>query len=70
MGVGWFLFGFAVWAWIAFLCFAPSDNPKSLRSQVQNMIKDDFMWKFNIHFTLWVLGPLMILLLLWEMSGP
>ncbi len=70
MGVGWFLFGFLSLVYVAFLSFAPSDNPKSLRSQVQQMLKNDWYWRFLVHLTLWGGGAAIILLLLWEMSGP
>ncbi|WP_295764163.1 hypothetical protein [uncultured Oscillibacter sp.] len=51
---------------LAFLSFVPSDDPKSLRSQVQNMIKDDFMWKYLLHLALWGGGAVFILFALMD----
>ncbi len=50
---------------LAFLSFVPSDNPKSLRSQVQNLQRVDPFWKFMTHLTLWGGGAAIILLALW-----
>ncbi len=68
--LGWFLLGFFFFAYIAFLSFVPSDNPKSLRSQVQELLKNDWYWRFLVHLSLWGGVPILILLLIWDMSGP
>ncbi len=61
------IIGFSSLAALAFLMFAPSDDPKSFRSQTQDLMRRDVMWKFTLHFVLW--GGLVgfILLTLFEM---
>ena len=67
MGIGFYVFAFGVWAWLAFLWFVPSDNPKSLRSQVQNLQKIDPFWKFITHVGIWGGGAAIFLLALIDM---
>ncbi len=62
--------GFLGLALLAFWSFVPSDNPKSLRSQVQELLKKDAGWRFIVHFALWGLGASLILLLYMAMLFP
>lgn len=65
--MGYFLGGLLFIGPLAFLSFVPSDNPKSLRSQVQNLQRIDPFWKFMTHFAIWGGGTAIFLLALIDM---
>jgi len=47
------LFMLFLWGVLAFWMVAPSDNPKSMRFQVQYLMEHDASWKFLFNFVLW-----------------